>query len=54
MRQTVIISGYMTPDINALFNSNEYCKNIRGKVSVRNYYDGVITKIRGSAQHVSV
>jgi U3 small nucleolar RNA-associated protein 25 len=40
-RQTMIFSSFMTPDINSLFNG-DYCKNVLGKVKVRNIYQSMI------------
>eukprot|EP01080_Neovahlkampfia_damariscottae_P008125 gene8125-12585_t len=40
-RQTLIFSSFMTPDINSLFNGDS-CKNMLGKVKVRNTYSSII------------
>ncbi|GAB2242883.1 hypothetical protein Droror1_Dr00019658 [Drosera rotundifolia] len=42
-RQTIILSSYLTPDINALFN--HHCVNFEGKIKLSCKYKGVLPKI---------
>ncbi|KAL9647883.1 hypothetical protein ABK040_008156 [Willaertia magna] len=49
-RQTLVFSGFMNPDINNLVTN--YCKNMRGLVKVRNFYEGVIRPITGKIPQI--
>ncbi|KAJ2660406.1 rRNA-binding ribosome biosynthesis protein utp25 [Coemansia sp. RSA 1200] len=42
-RQTILISQYMTPEIQGLFNNN--CRSIEGKLRVKPIYGGSITSV---------
>ncbi|KAJ2006266.1 rRNA-binding ribosome biosynthesis protein utp25 [Coemansia thaxteri] len=42
-RQTILISEYMTPEIQALFNNN--CRSIEGKVRIKPIYPGAIADV---------
>jgi U3 small nucleolar RNA-associated protein 25 len=48
LRQTIILSGYITPELITLFNHN--MKNIEGKVKYQPHYDGAIEKINMSVK----
>ncbi|KAJ1668659.1 rRNA-binding ribosome biosynthesis protein utp25 [Coemansia sp. RSA 1813] len=49
-RQTILISEYMTPEIQALFNNN--CRSIEGKLRVKPTYDGSITNVVAKVSQV--
>jgi U3 small nucleolar RNA-associated protein 25 len=49
-RQTIILSGYMNPDLNILFNKS--CSNWRGKVKVRQRYEGCFSYIIPTVRHM--
>ncbi|KAJ2898925.1 rRNA-binding ribosome biosynthesis protein utp25 [Coemansia aciculifera] len=42
-RQTILISEYMTPEIQAAFNNN--CRSIEGKVRIKPVYPGAVTDV---------
>ncbi|KAJ2731790.1 rRNA-binding ribosome biosynthesis protein utp25 [Coemansia sp. BCRC 34962] len=42
-RQTILISEYMTPEIQAVFNNN--CRSIEGKVRIKPVYPGAVTDV---------
>ncbi|KAJ2677945.1 rRNA-binding ribosome biosynthesis protein utp25 [Coemansia spiralis] len=42
-RQTVMISEYMTPEIQAVFNNN--CRSLEGKIRIKPVYHGTITNV---------
>ncbi|CAG8719183.1 16347_t:CDS:2, partial [Racocetra persica] len=42
-RQTIIISEYLTPEINSLFNKKMF--NIDGKLKTKDYYEGTIVNV---------
>ncbi|GAB2275258.1 hypothetical protein Dimus_010018 [Dionaea muscipula] len=42
-RQTIILSSYLTPDINALFN--HHCVNYEGKIKLSCQYKGILPKV---------
>ncbi|GAB4850653.1 hypothetical protein Ancab_029964 [Ancistrocladus abbreviatus] len=42
-RQTIILSSYLTPDMNALFN--HHCVNFEGKLKLSCEYKGVLPKV---------
>jgi len=43
LRQTVIISEYLTPEINSIFN--KYMCNIAGKLKIKQHYSGAMINI---------
>ncbi|KAF2840669.1 U3 small nucleolar RNA-associated protein 25 [Patellaria atrata CBS 101060] len=43
LRQTVILSAYLTPELNSLFS--RYCHNVAGKVKYQPEYDGAIVHL---------
>ena len=45
LRQTIIFSAYITPEMNSLFN--KYLLNVAGKVKLQPSYDGAITRLGG-------
>ncbi|KAJ2546615.1 rRNA-binding ribosome biosynthesis protein utp25 [Coemansia sp. RSA 1933] len=49
-RQTILISEYMTPEIQALFNNS--CRNIEGKLRIKPAYDGSITNVVAKVSQV--
>ncbi|KAJ2744430.1 rRNA-binding ribosome biosynthesis protein utp25 [Coemansia sp. BCRC 34301] len=42
-RQTILISEYMTPEIQAVFNNN--CRSIEGKVRIKPVYSGAVADV---------
>ncbi|KAJ1963111.1 rRNA-binding ribosome biosynthesis protein utp25 [Dipsacomyces acuminosporus] len=42
-RQTIMISEYMTPEIQAVFNG--YCRSIEGKVRIKPVYQGAVADV---------
>nr|CAG4715943.1 unnamed protein product [Naegleria fowleri] len=49
-RQTIVFSSYMSPDINGLVTN--YCKNMRGLVKVRSFYEGVLSPLAGNIPQI--
>ncbi|KAG2383448.1 hypothetical protein C9374_004119 [Naegleria lovaniensis] len=49
-RQTIVLSSYMSPDINGLVT--KYCRNMRGLVKTRSFYDGVLTPLAGNIPQI--
>jgi len=49
-RQTILLSSYLTPEINALFNG--LCFNYEGKIKMVTEYAGVLPKIQLEARQV--
>ncbi|KAL5225149.1 hypothetical protein ABZP36_011788 [Zizania latifolia] len=49
-RQTILLSSYLTPEMNALFNG--LCLNYEGKVRLVTEYKGVLSKIQFEAPQV--
>uniref|UniRef100_A0A0D9WEQ2 UTP25 NTP hydrolase-like domain-containing protein n=1 Tax=Leersia perrieri TaxID=77586 RepID=A0A0D9WEQ2_9ORYZ len=49
-RQTILLSSYLTPEMNALFNG--LCLNYEGKVKLVTEYKGVLSKIQFEAPQV--
>ncbi|WVZ87244.1 hypothetical protein U9M48_033914 [Paspalum notatum var. saurae] len=49
-RQTILLSSYLTPEINALFNG--LCSNYEGKIKMVAEYSGVLQKIQLEVRQV--
>nr|CAB3451748.1 unnamed protein product [Digitaria exilis] len=49
-RQTILLSSYLTPEINALFNGS--CFNYEGKIKMVTEYTGVLPKIQLEVQQL--
>ncbi|KAJ2048282.1 rRNA-binding ribosome biosynthesis protein utp25 [Coemansia sp. S16] len=49
-RQTILISEYMTPEIQAVFNNN--CRSIEGKVRIKPVYPGAVTDVVAQVSQV--
>lgn len=49
-RQTILLSSYLNPDMNALFN--HHCVNYRGKVKLECEYKGVLPKVQLQVQQI--
>ncbi|KAJ1964737.1 rRNA-binding ribosome biosynthesis protein utp25 [Dispira parvispora] len=43
LRQTLVFSDYLTPELNSLFNN--HCLNVAGKLRIKPTYDGAITGV---------
>ncbi|KAJ1655898.1 rRNA-binding ribosome biosynthesis protein utp25 [Dispira simplex] len=43
LRQTLVFSDYLTPELNSLFNN--HCLNVAGKLRIKSTYDGAITGV---------
>lgn len=50
MRQTIILSNYVFPELNTLWNKN--CNNVNGKIRTKASYDGSIGQVISSTQQV--
>ncbi|KAG8085039.1 hypothetical protein GUJ93_ZPchr0010g10447 [Zizania palustris] len=50
LSQTILLSSYLTPEMNALFNG--LCLNYEGKVKLTTEYKGVLSKIQFEAPQV--
>ncbi|KAL1922449.1 uncharacterized protein VTP21DRAFT_9988 [Calcarisporiella thermophila] len=50
LRQTLIFSDYLAPEINALFN--KHCKNVAGKLKIRKLYTGTIADVIPQLQQI--
>ncbi|KAK9479923.1 hypothetical protein V1514DRAFT_326883 [Lipomyces japonicus] len=52
LRQTLILSQFVTPEINALLT--QHCHNVSGKIKYRPYYSGILGDIGGKISHAFV
>uniref|UniRef100_A0A1J3JND1 Digestive organ expansion factor-like protein n=1 Tax=Noccaea caerulescens TaxID=107243 RepID=A0A1J3JND1_NOCCA len=49
-RQSIILSSYLTPEINSLFN--HHCLNYKGKMQLEHEYKGVLSKVVHSVDQI--
>lgn len=51
-RQTIVLSRFVTPDMNALLGNTDLCCNVRGIVKVSPANIGELTQLSNSVPHV--